>query len=107
MNLDELTYGQIKEIQALACKVTKSKQKEILGKHICILQRGWVFIGELSKVGNDCFIDNASVIRSWGTTKGLGEIAENGPIKDKTLLDPCPQVRFHYVTLVASIKCKV
>ena len=59
MNLDDLTYGQIKEIQALACKDTTLKQKEILGKHICILQRGWVFIGELSKIGKDCFLDNA------------------------------------------------
>lgn len=83
----------------------KKSKEENLGKHICILQRGWVFIGELSKIGNDCYLDNASVIRSWGTTKGLGEIAENGPIKDKTILDACPQVRFHYATLVASIKC--
>jgi len=88
----------------LGDKPKKSKE-ENLGKHICILQRGWVFVGDFSKIGNDCYLDNASVIRSWGTTKGLGEIAENGPIKDKTVLDSCPQVRFHYGTLVACIKC--
>jgi hypothetical protein len=79
---------------------------EKLGTQICILQRGWVFVGNMTKVGNDCYLDNASVIRTWGTTKGLGEIAENGPIEDKTTLDPCPQVKFHYATLVAAIKCR-
>ncbi len=43
-----------------------------------VLQRGWVMVGEFSKVGSDCSLTNAAVIRYWGTTKGLGEIAENG-----------------------------
>jgi hypothetical protein len=105
MNLDQIEslIGLLKNLEGNE-KPKKSKE-ENLGKHICILQRGWVFVGDFSKIGNDCFLDNASVIRSWGTTKGLGEIAENGPIKDKTILDSCPQVRFHYGTLVASIKC--
>lgn len=100
----------LKEFESLRVnqetKQSKNEGKEFLGKHICILQRGWVFVGDLSKVGDDCFLDNAAVIRIWGTTRGLGEIAENGPIKDKTILDPCPQVRFHYGTMVASIQCR-
>lgn len=105
MNLENIkSLIELVEKLDLSKKPNKTKEEK-LGKYICILQRGWVFVGIFSKIGNDCYLDNASVVRIWGTTKGLGEIAENGPIKDKTILDPCPQVRFHYGTLVACIKC--
>lgn len=75
-----------------------------MGKQIVILQRGWVVVGDLYKEGQDYTLENASVIRSWGTTKGLGEIAENGP-NDKTILDPSPKMRFHELTVVAMMEC--
>lgn len=69
---------------------------------IVILQRGWVMIGKFEKNGSDCKLHNASVIRSWGTTKGLGELA-NGPTCS-TKLDPCHGVvEFHELTIVAMI----
>lgn len=70
---------------------------------IVVLQRGWVMVGRLEKNGSECKLNNASVIRSWGTTKGLGEIAKNGPT-DKTVLDKCHGlVEFDYLTVVASV----
>jgi hypothetical protein len=70
---------------------------------IIILQRGWVMIGRLERNGSDCKLHNASVIRIWGTKKGLGEIASNGPTKD-TVLDKCGGVvEFDYLTTVAVI----
>ena len=80
-------------------------EKNDMGKHIVILQRGWVFIGNLSKQGNQYFLTDANNIRKWGTTKGLGEIALNGPT-DKTILDPTPEIQFHELTVIALIKCK-
>lgn len=72
---------------------------------IVILQRGWVMVGYFSRVGNDCKLEKASVIRSWGTTKGLGEIA-TGPTKD-TKLDKCNGlVEFDYLTVVAMVSCE-
>jgi hypothetical protein len=73
-------------------------------KQIVIAQRGWVFIGDVTRDGDQVQIDKASVVRRWGTTKGLGEIAANGPTKD-TQLDPCPTVRMHALAVVASIDC--
>lgn len=73
-------------------------------KKICILQRGWVMVGDFKREGNDCTLSNASVIRVWGTTKGLGEIALNGPTKS-TLLDPCGTARFDYLTTIAVLDC--
>lgn len=71
-------------------------------KRIVILQRGWVYVGDYYEQGNNCWLENASCIRNWGTTKGLGELAENGP-QSSTKLDPCPTVRFHKLTVVATI----
>ena len=72
---------------------------------IVILQRGWVMVGKFSQVNSQCRIDNASVIRRWGTTKGLGEIADGGPTKD-TILDKTPPVEFHELTVIATIQCR-
>lgn len=74
---------------------------------IVILQRGWVMVGTFSKDGSECQLSNAAVIRSWGTTKGLGELAKNGPIADKTVLDKCyGVVEFDWLTIVAAISCE-
>jgi len=75
-------------------KITPSK------KQIVILNRGWVVIGNYSEKGDECTLTNASVIRTWGTTKGLGELAEGGPLTN-TKLDECPNVYFHKMTMVA------
>ena len=73
---------------------------------IVILQRGWIMVGYFSRRGNDCQLVNASVIRSWGTTKGLGEIALGGPTVN-TKLDKCyGLVEFDYLTVVAHVACK-
>ncbi len=71
---------------------------------IVILQRGWVMVGYFSQKGANCRLDNAAVIRIWGTTKGLGEIATGGPTT-KTVLDRCPPVNFHELTVIATIDC--
>ena len=69
---------------------------------IVILQRGWVYIGKYYQSGDECWLENASCIRNWGTTRGLGELAQDGP-NSNTKLDPCPPVRFHRLTIVATI----
>lgn len=71
-------------------------------RQIVILNRGWVVIGEYSEKGDECTLTNASVIRVWGTTKGIGELAENGPLTN-TKLDACPNVHFHKMTMVARL----
>ena len=72
---------------------------------IVLLQRGWVMVGRFERKENECKLYEASVIRTWGTTKGLGEIAQNGPTS-LTKLDPCKGlVEFDYLTVVATISC--
>ncbi len=73
-------------------------------KRILVLQRGWVVVGDWSQDGSEVALRNASVIRRWGSTKGLGEL-RNGPLKD-TVLDPVGTVRCHELAVVMSIDCE-
>lgn len=75
-----------------------------MSKQIVILQRGWVVVGDFEQDGSQCFIRNGNVIRRWGTTKGLGELATNGPTEN-TVLDPIPETSFHELTIVARLNC--
>lgn len=74
---------------------------------IVVLQRGWIVVGRFERQGTQCKLHNASVIRTWGTTNGLGEIAEGGPTSS-TKLDRCKGVvEFDYMTVVLTIDCEV
>lgn len=72
---------------------------------IVVLQRGWVLVGEFSQLKENCTLENAAVVRIWGTTKGLGQLAVEGPTSS-TKLDPCPTVNFHELTAVFTLDCK-
>ncbi len=81
--------------------------QQIIGDlKIVVLQRGWVLIGRFERNGDQCKLNNAKVIRLWGTTKGLGELAAEGP-KKETKLDPANGiVEFDALTMVLSIAAK-
>lgn len=86
---------------------SRPQQEQITGDlKIVVLQRGWNLIGRFSQDGTKCFLKNAQVIRRWGTTKGLGELALEGKKKD-TILDPTNGVvEFDILTMVLSISAK-
>lgn len=58
---------------------------------IVVLDRGFVYIGRVSDEGEYLVLTNAKNIRSWGTTRGLGELV-NGPLPS-TKLDDVGTVR--------------
>lgn len=85
----------------------KDESEDEQGKgelRIAVLQRGWIYVGNYYRNGNNCRLENASCIRNWGTSKGLGEIAEGGPTPN-TKLDPCPTVEFHRLSECFTILC--
>ncbi len=69
---------------------------------IAVLDRGWIVVGEIGEENGLVTISGGAVVRYWGTTRGLGEIAAGGPTK-ATKLDPCPTVRVK--TPVCLIDC--
>ena len=105
MNIDELTLGQVKELKGMFCGGKEVSGEKSLGTRIVILQRGWVAVGKMFQKGSDCRLEDAAIIRVWGTTKGLSEIAANGPTKN-TILDKSPTIRFHELTVVATMDCE-
>jgi hypothetical protein len=77
----------------------KSKTKSV---KIAVLQRGWVYVGNFSKIGDMCKLEQAACVRRWGTSKGLGELV-NGPTTN-TVLDKAGTVEFHILTAVNLIE---
>ena len=73
---------------------------------IVVAQRGWVFVGRYTQDGDEVTLSDAKNIRTWGTTKGLGELAATGPTS-KTVLDPAGTVRLHHLAIVVTLDTKV
>lgn len=97
MGLKEIVLDGVKYLKADAIQQFEGEIK------IVVLQRGWVLVGKFEKDGTNCKLHNASVIRNWGTTKGLGELALGGPTAS-TKLDPCNGlVEFDILTVVLQI----
>ena len=58
---------------------------------IAVLDRGFVYVGSVEEHDDHILLTNASNIRKWGTTKGLGELV-SGPTSD-TVLDKVGTVK--------------
>lgn len=71
---------------------------------IVVLQRGWVAVGVYSRQGEHAKLERASIVRRWGTEKGLGQLASDGP-RPNTTLDAAPPIEFHTLTEVLNIRC--
>lgn len=75
-------------------------------KEIVVCLERWHLIGDVTETASGVTLQNASVIRYWGTTAGLGEIAVKGPTK-KTILDYAGEVRVPTGSIVMRVKCEV
>lgn len=73
---------------------------------IVIAQRGWVFVGNVTATSDEIIIEDAKNIRKWGTTRGLGQIAQDGPTTE-TRMDDYGTVIIHPLAVIARIKCTV
>ena len=82
--------------------VKKSDQIKNSNIKIVILQRGWVMIGRWSQDGDMCTLEDTRVIRRWGTTDGLGQLAIHGK-QEETKLEKTGNVTFHMLTTIAII----
>lgn len=75
------------------------------GRYIVIGNRGNVVVGDLIIRGSTGYLSNASVIRRWGTSKGLGQLALEGKQPD-TILDFCGDFEFELLTTCGMIPVK-
>lgn len=108
MNIDDLTIGQARELAAMFTQNVAPKTERIQhGLQIAVLDRGFVYIGDVVTDGEWCYIANAWNIRRWGTRNGLGELV-NGPLSE-TVLDRVGDVRMpmsalHHLIAVETAK---
>ena len=74
------------------------------GLQLAILDRGFIYVGDVKTDAEWCVISNAKNVRRWGTKEGLGELALKGPLPD-TQLDDTGTVRAPMKSLIALIAC--
>jgi hypothetical protein len=90
-HMPELSWNEIRELMCpTASSATPGACDARPKREIVVADRGWVFVADVLPLDNgDLQLTNASVIRVWGTTRGLGELAAEG-VKQDTKLDPIP-----------------
>lgn len=54
-------------------------------KRIVVIQSGWVLAGEFVQHEAHIELTSASVVQRWGTTKGIGELALDGPTSSSVI----------------------
>jgi len=98
------------ELKAILCggeKQTSPKTRHELAPNgetfIVVLDRGFVYVGKTHVDGDFVEITNARCIRTWGTSKGLGELRD-GP-KESTKLDDAGAVIAPLRAVIHFIKC--
>ena len=108
-SIDLLTIAEAKQIASMFPSHTLSSLATHLpehpsGPHIVVLDRGFVYVGNVSCTDKYCTITNAKNIRVWGTTKGLGEL-RNGPLSG-TKTDEVGEVIAPHKAVIHFIPCK-
>lgn len=108
MNVNDLTIGQVCEISSwlrAADSPAPGHLDDPDGElRIVVLQRGFVVVGNVRQHGAEVRIDPCACVRRWGTTRGLGELAERGPLEN-TVLDKQSETIVHELAIVEQIRC--
>lgn len=75
-----------------------------IGQHIVVLDRGFVYVGDVQEMPDRILIEDCKNVRYWGTKNGLGELV-NGPLTG-TKLDSVGSVIVYRHAIIHMIKCK-
>lgn len=114
INLDDLTYGQIKQLRDLLGGNTTSTPisltggiNSLIGKKVIVrTYSAGVHYGELiEKSGNEVILKNSRMLYYWKTTDGgisIGEIANTGVHKDSKV---CAAVALQWLDAIGIIPC--
>ena len=104
----EISIQEIKQLASADISATEvgrySASPIPLGQNIVVLDKGFVYVGEVLELPDRITITNARNIRVWGTSQGLGEL-RNGPLSS-TKLDIVGDVVAYKHAVIHLIKCK-
>lgn len=101
MNVEDLTIKEARELAQMFGKCT-SQAPVNHGLQIVVADRGFVYIGEVTTDADWVYVHDASNIRIWGTSKGLGELV-GGPTS-KTALDKTGNLKISRKALISLIE---
>lgn len=90
MHVEDLTIGEARKLVAMfAGSNVAAPQRPDTDHGLCILaaDRGWVFVGQVTEQGDNFLLRDSRTVIRWGTTKGLEELAEKGPLTNTRLGD--------------------
>lgn len=71
---------------------------------IVVMDKNFISVGVYTRTEDGVRLDNAALIRYWGTKRGLGEIAAEGPTST-TVLDKTPPELIPWHSVVKLIDC--
>lgn len=71
---------------------------------IVVLNRGWIVVGNVEEKNGKTYIRKPSIIRNWGTKKGLGELAMSGKLPN-TVLDECLDIVVDTANVIFVMNC--
>ena len=71
---------------------------------IVVLDKSFISVGVYSRTIDGVQLTNANVIRRWGTERGLGQIAADGPTP-ATILDKTPTQEIPWHSVIKTIEC--
>lgn len=75
-----------------------------MGQNIIVLDRGFVYVGDVTIDGDFLRVTRCRNIRYWGTKEGLGELI-NGPLAE-TKLDEVGEIVAPMHALIHLVPCK-
>ena len=75
-----------------------------MGQNIVVLDRGFVYVGDVTEEGDYLRVTNCRSVRFWGTKSGLGEL-RNGPLAE-TKLDDVGEIIAPKRALIHLVPCK-
>jgi hypothetical protein len=81
-----------------------SSKKQEIDVRIVVIDNRFVAVGVYEPGSAESTLSNAAIVRRWGTTKGLGQIAEGGPTEN-TVLDPAPTMHVNNSRVLYTVKC--
>lgn len=117
-DIDTMTIGEAraaiqrgKEVENLFGAGSRTSSNMTMGDwigkcpQIVILDRGFIYVGDVAIENDWLIIRNARNVRRWGTSKGLGELAKDGP-KPETKIDPAGTVRAPLRSVIGLLECE-
>ncbi len=90
MTIDNLTFGELKQIAAMfgaGAIAPCAKPRDDHGMAMVIADRGHVWVGKVTTDADWAHIEGGRIIRLWGTTKGLNELVK-GPLSGTKVDSP-------------------